>query len=220
MRLSDTFIKPLAYTRLFLKTPNADAATLRALIEQQLTDARVEATDAGYSTADIDRALFATVAWIDETIMCSPWKGAEAWSRRPLQKVLFNTTKGGVEFFEHLDALHSDENMVREVYFLCLALGFEGRYSTEGASGRLTLNDIKARELKLLHGKDNPIGIDPILFPDAYAPPFEPAVRQRWRPSRTTLLLFCIPTGILVLLYSVFWLILRSQVNEFARLIQ
>lgn len=220
MRLSDAFVKPLAYTRLFLNAPHADSAVLRAAIEEQLAQARLAATDAGYSAADIDQALFATVAWIDETIMCSQWTGAEPWSRRPLQKILFNTITGGVEFFERLDALSEEEENVREVYFLCLALGFQGRYSTEGNQGRLALNDIKARELKLLHGKDNLIGIDPILFPNAYTPQPPPTEQRRWRPSRTTLQLISIPIGILVFLYGVFWLILRNQVNDFARFIQ
>lgn len=220
MRLSDIFVKPLAYTRLFLSAPNTDDVSFRTQIEQQLTEARLAAIDAGYPTGAINQAIFATVAWIDETVMCSSWQGADPWSRQPLQKGYFNTTKGGVEFFDRLDALHGEENAVREVYFLCLALGFEGHYSSADGGGRAALNEIKARELKILRGKDDLLKADSVLFPEAYDTNVAPNPRNRWRISRSTLLLFSIPFGILILLYSVFWLVLKSQVNSFLRLMQ
>ena len=218
MRLSDSFVKPLAYTRLFLDAPDADEAEFRQRLEQQLSEARLTATDIGSERSEIESAMFAVVAWIDETIMCSEWEGADLWRRRPLQKSYFNTTKAGVEFFTRLEALRNEDDAVREVYFLCLSLGFKGRYSADG--GRFQLDEIKARELKTLLGREAALESDFVLFPEAYAEMTAAPKRRRWRPTRTGVLLAVVPISILIVLYAVFALVLNGQVNDFMRLVQ
>ncbi|SMC22812.1 type VI secretion system protein ImpK [Andreprevotia lacus DSM 23236] len=218
MRLSDAFVKPLAYTRLFLNAPDADEAAFRQRIEQQLSEARLAATDSGAERSDIENAMFAAVAWIDETVMCSEWEGADLWRRRPLQKTYFNTTKAGVEFFSRLETLRNEEVAVREVFFLCLSLGFKGRYSADG--GRFLLDEIKARELKLLLGRDAALESDFVLFPEAYAQIVAAPAKKRWRLTRSTLLWGGIPLLVLTILYTVFAFVLSNQVNDFLRLVQ
>ncbi|KAF0815352.1 hypothetical protein IGB42_00433 [Andreprevotia sp. IGB-42] len=218
MRLSDAFVKPLAYARLFLDVPDADEAVFRQRLEQQLSEARLAATDGGAERSDIENAMFAVVAWIDETVMCSGWEGADVWRRRPLQKSYFNTTRAGVEFFARLDELRNEQDGVREVFFLCLSLGFKGRYAAEG--GRFALDEIKARELKNLLGREATLESDFVLFPEAYAPSVDAPTKRRWRPTRTTILMFAAPLGILAILYILFAFVLSSQVNDFLRLVQ
>ncbi|WP_410497879.1 DotU family type IV/VI secretion system protein [Chitinibacter sp. S2-10] len=218
MKLSDSFIKPLAYTRLFLDAPNADEAEFRQRIEQQLAEARLSAMDAGIARNEIESAMFAVVAWIDESVMCSEWVGADFWRRKPLQKIYFNTTRAGVDFFSRLEELHGNEDDVREVFFLCLSLGFKGQYSADG--GRFKLEEIKARELKSLLGKDASLEHNALLFPEAYVQASALPVTRRWQPTRTTVLLLLAPLSILLILYIVFALVLSSQVNDFLRLMQ
>jgi len=80
----------------------------------------------GTSAAEIDEIRFALVAWADEMIIGSDWSGVPDWQREPLALLLFNTVRAGNEFYEHLSQLASSQIAAREIYFLCLALGFEG----------------------------------------------------------------------------------------------
>lgn len=213
MRFSDIFVPPLAFTELFLSAPNMDEAPFRARVEQELSKARLNAIDSGYSEADINQALFAVVAWIDEVVMCSTWSGAAAWRRQPLQKALFNTTTGGVEFFSRLDKLRGGDDAVREVYFLCLTLGFKGCYAN-GGDDRSTLNAIKAGELKLLSGSEEPLTNNVLLFPQAYNTVIKNRPKKRSFFSHYTLTLLLVPIGIFTILYSVFWFVLKNRVDD------
>ncbi len=78
-------------------------------------------------TSEIEEARFALVCWADEVILKTSWPGHAEWLREPLQMRLLNTNKGGDLFFEHLARLRPDQIAAREIYFLALALGFEGQ---------------------------------------------------------------------------------------------
>lgn len=95
---------------------------------QALQNAQRKAEKAGKQNADIEEASFAVVAWIDELIAryATWWVGAT-----PLQKTLFHTNNAGNEFFGHLNQLTARQDEVREVYYLCLCLGFVGQYYYE-----------------------------------------------------------------------------------------
>jgi len=80
----------------------------------------------GISAAEIDDIRFALIAWADEMIIGSDWSGVPEWQREPLALLLFSTVRAGNEFYEHLSQLPSDQIQAREIYFLCLTLGFEG----------------------------------------------------------------------------------------------
>ncbi|MDQ8021116.1 MAG: DotU family type IV/VI secretion system protein [Moraxellaceae bacterium] len=216
MHLSDIFVATLTYVRLFLDAPQGDETVFRMQVESHLSQARMAAMDAGFEREDIDAAVFAVVAWIDEAVLCSSWDRAGAWSRRPLQKTYFNTTRAGVEFFTRLDAVASNNAAVREVFFLCLALGFKGRFAADG--GRMALEEIKAREFKALMGKEGEALSK--LFPDGYGDITMAPAKRRWQPSKTELLIFGGPLCFLLFLYLVFYFVLQSQVNDFLRMIQ
>jgi type VI secretion system protein ImpK len=74
---------------------------------------------------------FALVAFLDETIIASEWNKKEEWLARPLQLELFNRFDAGEEFFANLERLRQRplENIsLLKIYYLCMALGFRGRY--------------------------------------------------------------------------------------------
>lgn len=79
-------------------------------------------------TAEVEEARFALVCWADEVILKTSWPGHAEWLREPLQMRLLHTNKGGDLFFDHLARLRPDQVAAREVYFLALALGFEGQH--------------------------------------------------------------------------------------------
>jgi type VI secretion system protein ImpK len=90
--------------------------------------ARTGAAD-GVSQGEIEEARFALVAWADEVALGARWGGRDDWQRETLQLQLYRTTNAGKEFFEHLERLRPEQGAAREIYFLALALGFQGRYA-------------------------------------------------------------------------------------------
>jgi type IV/VI secretion system ImpK/VasF family protein len=81
----------------------------------------------GGSASDVDEARFALVTWADEVILKTDWPGHTEWLREPLQKQLLHTTTGGDQFYDRLALLRPEQLAAREMYFLALALGFEGK---------------------------------------------------------------------------------------------
>ena len=74
----------------------------------------------GASDVDIWDVKYALAAFIDETI---------GWESR-LELEFFGSNVAGEEFFTKLENIKSDKarDGVLAVYYLCIALGFEGRY--------------------------------------------------------------------------------------------
>jgi type IV/VI secretion system ImpK/VasF family protein len=112
---------------------------IAALLEQQKAAAKRQGT----LEQDYHDACFAVVAWADETILKhSTWKHHNQWNAFPLQVEYYDTRNAGEEFFERLDKLRSEQKEVREVYYLCLGLGFSGRYFL-GLEDERKLNQIR-----------------------------------------------------------------------------
>jgi type VI secretion system protein ImpK len=79
---------------------------------------------------DMIDAKFALAAFADEVIFHSSWPGKSQWLQNPLQFQFFQLNTAGDGFFTNLDNLHGQRgrNHVAQIYFLCLALGFQGKY--------------------------------------------------------------------------------------------
>ncbi len=93
-----------------------------------------EARGAGIDNEKILKAKFALVAFLDETIISSSWNQKEIWLAEPLQIKMFDTFNAGEEFFTYLEELRqrsSANRDVLEIYYLCLALGFKGKYQLQ-----------------------------------------------------------------------------------------
>jgi len=173
MHLTDCFIEVVAYVAYFLrsveqKQPPYDqtrADVLRLLSQSQggLKEGRI-------SQEDHDLAHFAICAWVDEAILHSQWQEKGRWQKEQLQRLFYQTTEAGEEFFERLNRVGMHQREVREIYYLCLAMGFKGRYCHEGDD--YLLDQVKTSNLKLLLAAS--LGIPSLdrveLFPEAYPP--------------------------------------------------
>src|SRR5215210_6230354 len=80
----------------------ADGEAFRAHMKQLLAVAEQDARRAGYTSDDVRFALFATVAFIDESVLGSSQSMFAAWPRRPLQAELFGAHMAGELFFQYL----------------------------------------------------------------------------------------------------------------------
>ncbi len=79
---------------------------------------------------DMNDVKYALAAFADEVIFDSQWPGRTQWLNNPLQLQFFQENTAGDGFFSRLDALHAarGRDHVTQVYFLCLALGFKGKF--------------------------------------------------------------------------------------------
>lgn len=129
-----------------------DPKILREKILQLLDKIEREARQHEYSLEDIQRVKFALVAFLDESIIASDWSQKDSWLSKPLQLQLYDRFDAGEEFYNKLDAMLDEIQLnteVLEVYYLCLTLGFKGKYGvTEQEKQRVIVDDIY-HELKL-----------------------------------------------------------------------
>jgi len=86
---------------------------------------------------DMIDAKFALAAFADEIIYHSTWPGKTQWLSNPLQLQFFQLNTAGDGFFTNLDNLHGQRGRahVAQIYFLCLALGFQGKYRLRQQEG-------------------------------------------------------------------------------------
>jgi type VI secretion system protein ImpK len=111
----------------------SDAAQFRAQLLQLLARAEQDALQLGFSAQDARLAVFAVVAFLDESVLNTRQAVFADWARRPLQDELFGGHMGGEWFFQHVDQLLARPDGpelpdLLEVYQLCLLLGFRGKY--------------------------------------------------------------------------------------------
>lgn len=95
--------------------------------------------------------MYALVALLDETVLSIPGTCRDYWLSRPLQLDLFGNNTAGEEFYKKLNALnfHTDKNKdVLEVFYLCLSLGFEGKYKICNGEERIEIVNELGRMLR------------------------------------------------------------------------
>ncbi|PAP75308.1 type IVB secretion system protein IcmH/DotU [Rubrivirga marina] len=126
-----------------------DGQALRQRIERLLAESARTARSYNVPEEDIEEATFCLVAFLDEAILATDWPGHDAWSSQPLQLTHYDRYDAGERFFDRLKRL-LDEGATRtgvlEVYYLCLALGFKGRYAIHG-------REVLRRLVEDLHGR-------------------------------------------------------------------
>ena len=161
---------------------------------------------------DYDLARFAIFAWIDEAILSSSWNEKNLWQAEQLQRFYYKTTDAGEIFFDRLNAIGPHQRDVREVYYLCLAMGFSGRFCHEG--DEYLLEQVKTSNLKLLTGSS--MGLPSLeqgdIFPDAYpSESVDMALKEgKGRFSTFTLLCIGLPVVLYLFLFLVYWFILGN----------
>ena len=122
-----------------------DPVALRARLRGQVGAFERMARAAGVAAEAIAAGRFALCALLDDSASATPW-GRE-WSGRGLLAEVEGETAGGEKFFSLLDRAMASPAKNREVLeflYLCLALGFEGRYRS-GEGGRQALAQVRAR---------------------------------------------------------------------------
>ena len=126
---SQPFSKFMANTALALDERFFDAEQLFNYLSAGVDEVLSECQSREFNQAAVQAALLAVCAWADERIMNAGWDGvSDVWPDTLLQKKYFNTNLGGELFYEKLKNLFSDTLVAHDVFALCLAQGFKGKY--------------------------------------------------------------------------------------------
>lgn len=94
-----------------------------------LDEAQRKASVSGQLAHDFDLAKHALVYWIDEILINSHWSHALEWRQQILEWDIYQERLRADRFFEkaqEAEALAGTDPL--ETYYLCVALGFRGRY--------------------------------------------------------------------------------------------
>ena len=181
-------------------------------ISVRLSEAAQEArTPAGYAHEDIKMATLAVVGFLDETVLNLQNPIFANWPNKPLQEELFNEHIAGEVFFGNVrELLRRDDSPavadVLEVHYLCLLLGYRGRYSLGDRGELRSILDATGTKIRRIRGPMND------LSPE-WAPPAERAAvpRNPWSRRFAAGAIACaIVTALLFLVYQ---LVLRSAVS-------
>ncbi|MGE8398806.1 MAG: type IVB secretion system protein IcmH/DotU, partial [Burkholderiales bacterium] len=118
-------------------------------------DARAQQDGAQSSQVMAARYVLCTV--VDEAVVSTSWGNESEWSQMSLLSSFHNETFGGEKFFQLLDRL--SKNPVKhlpmlELMYLCLALGFEGKYRVipRGVLELEGIRDALYRQIRQLRG--------------------------------------------------------------------
>ena len=134
----------------FQRQQVTDAESFRGQIRRSLQSAMQESRSLGYSNEIVQTAVYATVAFLDESVLNLQNPVFADWSRRPLQEELFGGHTAGEMFFRNFRDLLSRDNNTEaadalELHCLCLELGYRGRFAF-GDTGELHQLLRQARE--------------------------------------------------------------------------
>lgn len=128
-----------------------EPASLRKLIGYYLDLFEKNCKAIGIQSESIRDAKYALVALIDETVLSVPGVCRDYWFTRPLQLDVFGDNIAGEEFYNKLNKMLLEieaKKDVLEIYYICLSLGFEGRYKLFNAEERVSIMDELGRKLR------------------------------------------------------------------------
>lgn len=119
----------------------------------------------GAEGGQVMAARYVLCTVVDEAVVTTPWGNESAWSQMSLLSSFHNETFGGEKFFQLLE--HLSRNPVKhlamlELMYICLSLGFEGKYRVlpRGMLELEAIRDSLYRQIRQLRG-DTPRELSP-----------------------------------------------------------
>ena len=194
----------------------ADSESFRAHAKQVLSAAEQDARRAGYPGDDVRLALYAVVAFLDESVLNSRQPMFADWPRKPLQDELFGGGHvGGEVFFRNLDRLLAQQDSpqvadVLEVHLLCLLLGFHGRYSAQDSGELQMLMSRVTEKMNRIRGGFGE------LSPSWAPPPGDIAVSGRDPWARRLAMAAAAALAMAAILFAIYSISLRSRASDVA----
>ncbi|MEQ6250634.1 type IVB secretion system protein IcmH/DotU [Sulfitobacter sp. HNIBRBA3233] len=153
-----------AYAALLGLAPELERATapenpdvLRTRLHDTLTQSRDAAVSAGVPLSRADQGAWFVAALLDDIALNTPWGGNSGWPRMPLVVSMYGNVDAGERFFdlaEDLIRFPERDPQLLELVFLCLSLGFRGKYRVEGGQGEAAIAALRGQISRLLRDRD------------------------------------------------------------------
>lgn len=184
---------------------------LRPKIAQMLTDFEKRAERYRFDAKIIQVSKFALAAFVDETVLTNNFPLRNEWERSPLQLEYFGEQLAGVKFFDKLEAMLKQIEVTQdavEVYYVCMLLGFKGRYAVYEQDKLLATMQNTANALVKV-GKIKPVELSPHWFAnDQPAPP-----EERKMPAWAKISAFA-GLGLAVVVYLIMFLLASKFLDD------
>ncbi|MFL1552106.1 type IVB secretion system protein IcmH/DotU [Pseudomonas sp. D47] len=134
-----------------------DLDVLNKRLSESLNLFEVSALQSGALDSQVMTARYVLCTVADEAVVTTTWGNESTWSQMSLLSTFHSETFGGEKFFLLLDTL--SKNPVKhlpmlELMYLCLSLGFEGKYrvQTRGVVELEGIRDALYRQIRQLRG--------------------------------------------------------------------
>lgn len=126
----------------------SDVASLRVRLIEMIKDFDAGCVKQALPDDQRHIARYALCTVIDEAVQMTPWGGTANWAQQSLLIHFFKENWGGEKFFQILDKMAETPSRfpaLLELFYVCLALGFMGRFQLADAAGRQAISDLRDR---------------------------------------------------------------------------
>ena len=110
----------------------APSMDLRPKIASMLTDFEKRAERYRFNHKIIQVSKFALASFVDETVLTNNFNMKDEWEKNALQLEYFGEQLAGNKFFDKLEAMLKQIEITQdavEIYYICMLLGFKGKYA-------------------------------------------------------------------------------------------
>ena len=189
----------------------APSNDLRPKVAALLQDFEKRAERYRFNHKIVQVSKFALASFVDETVLLNNFPNREQWEKYALQLEYFGEQLAGNKFFEKLDAMLGQIEVTKdavEVYYICMLLGFKGRYAVYEQDKLLAIMQKTANAL-VKAGKIIPVELSPHwLANDQPEPP-----KKRGMPVWAKLMAFGW-IGVAFIIYLVMFVVDSSFLKE------
>jgi type VI secretion system protein ImpK len=154
-----------------------DAGDLYERTTRALSAFEQRAREAGVPAEQLRPASYALCASIDDAVLNTPWGAASVWAQRRLAATFHPDVTGDGRFFDALARMGQNPAKfmpVIEVMYLCLSLGFMGRYR-QAPQGAGELDRLCAATCALIAGQDKAAATELSQRWQGIAAPYRPS---------------------------------------------
>lgn len=125
---------------------------------------------------------FALASFIDETVLTNNFPLRDEWEKYPLQLEYFGEQLAGNKFFNKLKAMLKQIDKTAdavEIYYVCMLLGFKGRYGVYEQEKLLAIMQ-KTAQMLVKVGKIKPVELSPNWLAEDQPEPVEKKGMPTW----------------------------------------
>ncbi len=188
----------------------APSNELRPQVAKMLDEFEKRAERYRFNHKIIQVSKFALASFVDETVLTNNFPLRDEWEKYALQLEYFGEQLAGNKFFDKLKAMlkqmHTTADAV-EVYYVCMLLGFKGRYGVYEQEKLLAIMQKTANELVKV-GKIKPVDLSPNWLANDQPKPVEKKGMPVWAKISAFSGL-----GIAVIIYLVMFLMSANFIN-------